>query len=118
MDFGQLKGNISSISHRPDLATSMPLFVDTAREKINRRFRLALVSFTTDTDTNAVLTECPLIYIYASLQALHEFINNGDNAIYYKSLWDDECSLQNISGGFASTDPLYIDTPPVITPEP
>jgi hypothetical protein len=89
--------------------------VEDARIKLNSRFGLTLAPFVADTDTNTVLTNFPLLYLYAALQALYEHLNNGDNAGYYKGLFDEQCSLQNITANSGATDPYY-SSPPVVIP--
>jgi hypothetical protein len=115
MTYGQLKARLVSVSHRTDLTASLPDFVEDARIKLNSRFGLTLAPFVADTDTNTVLTNFPLLYLYASLQALYEHLNNGDNAGYYKGLFDEQCSLQNITANSGATDPYY-SSPPVVIP--
>lgn len=116
MTFGELKTRLAAIAHRSDLAAQLPNFVNDAREKINRRFGMALVAFVADTDTNEVLTNWPQLYLYAALQSLYEYLNNGDNAVYYGELWKTEAASQNINAASTSTD-KYASQPPVIVPE-
>jgi hypothetical protein len=113
MTYGQLKTRLAAVSHRTDLTASLPDFVEDARIKLNGRFGLTLAPFTADTDTNTVLTNFPLLYLYAALQSLYEHLNNGDNAGYYKGLFDEQCSMQNVTANSGATDPYYA-SPPVI----
>ena len=115
MNYGQLKQRLSATAHRTDLALSLPFFVEDARLKINARYGIKLAAFVNDSDTNGVLTNNTLLYLYASLQSLYEFLNDGDNARYYSGLWDIEAANQNINAASSDTDP-YTAAPPVIVP--
>jgi hypothetical protein len=116
MTYKELQNRLASISHRADLTASLPDFINDARERINRRFGLSLAPFVNDDDTNAVLTDFPLLYLYPALQSLYEHLNNGDNAVYYENRWNTEIASQNINALSASTD-KYSTAPPVIVPE-
>ena len=115
MNYTELEARLAGIAHRTDLTTTIPLFVADATERINRRFGLQLVSPVADTDTNDVLTNFPLLYIYAAAQSMFEYLNNGDNAIYYNGLWEVETNRQNISNPNTVTDQYTADNPPVIS---
>lgn len=117
MTYSELKSRLAQISHRNDLEPQMASFVDMAKERINRRFGLSLATLSGDADTNEVLSLWPILYLYASLQALYEFLNNGDNATYYKDLWEQEADRQNITGASTATDPLWGAQPPFIKPQ-
>jgi hypothetical protein len=114
MIYSELKTRLAQIGHRSDLSSQMANFTQDATEKINRRFGLALAPLVLDTDTNEVLTNWPLLYLYAALQSLFEFTNNGDNATYFSGLWNLEADRQNITGGSSATD-SWNSEPPAIT---
>jgi hypothetical protein len=115
MTYLELKNRIAGILHRSDLATQLPLFIEDARERINRRFGLTLVPLTQDTETNAVLTDFPLLYVYAACQSGFEYLNNGDNAVYMADSWQRECAGQNITNPYTAAD-NYTEAPYIKTP--
>jgi len=115
MNYLELKQRIAGILHRSDLATQLPLFIEDARERINRRFGLELVALSGDTDTNDVLTNFPLLYVYAACQSAYEYLNNGNNAVYMSDSWEKECDRQNVTNGGTATD-NYPDGPYIKTP--
>jgi hypothetical protein len=114
MDNLQLQQRLAGLAHRSDLTNQLPLFIEDARERINRRFALQLVPLNSDTDTNDVLSNYPLLYVYASAQSMYEYLNNGDNAMYYDNLWERECDRQNVLNPYTVTDHYTLTNPPVI----
>ena len=117
MDYTSLTANLAQIAHRSDLTAQMPGFVAAATEKINRRFNLVLVSPAAGTDTNDVLTQFPLLYVYAALVSLYEFLDNTGSAQYYAAQFNDQADLQNITQVDTVTDPWTVDgVPPAIIP--
>jgi len=92
----------------------MANFVEDARLKLNRRFGLTLVPLVADTDTNPVLTEFPLLYLYAAVQSGFEYLNNGNNAQYIFDKWEIECDRQNILNPYSVTDHYTADAPPAM----
>jgi hypothetical protein len=118
MNFSELKTRVLQISHRGDLAAQVVNFAADATERISRRFNVTLTPLVADADTNEVLTSFPLLYIYATLQALFEYTNNGDNAGYYSSAWETECDRQNVLHPGTCLDPYSATNPLVITQEP
>ena len=118
MNYTELEARLAGIAHRTDLTTTIPLFVADANERINRRFGLTLVSPDTTNPTNDVLTNFPLLYIYAAAQSMFEYLNNGQNAQYYNGLWELECDRQNVLNPYTVTDHYTADNPPYIkTPQ-
>jgi hypothetical protein len=112
MTYLELKNRIAQTTHRTDLTLQMDSFSDDATDKIRSRFSMAATALPylrNDTDTNVILTEFPLLYVYASLKAAFEHLNNGDNAIYMRDMWEEEVSKQNITAKSVSggTDPYY-----------
>lgn len=108
MNYLELKNRLTAISHRPDLASELPYFISDCNNRLNVRFSMANPELTADTDTNEILTSFPQLYITGSLQALYEFLNNGDNAIYYNQRFNEECDRANTSGySTSATDPSY-----------
>lgn len=106
MDFTGLSAEVLGISHRSDLADQVDNFALHATERINRRLGLSLTSPASGTDTNDILTNWPLLYIYATLAALYEFINEGDNVRYYNGRFVEEIDAQNITSTAATTTPV------------
>ena len=116
MNYGQLKARIASTMHRSELLTTqVPNFVADATVRINNRLGLGLAPLVADDDTNPVLTDSYLLYLYAGLQAGYEFLNNGDNAEYYGRRFEATADIVNVTGNDASTDPyLAAGVPPFI----
>lgn len=109
MNYGELKARLKSLSHRKDLDTQLPYFIDDARIRLNFRLGLDLAPFINDADTNATLDLNPLLYLYAAMQALLEHILEFESAEYFHTVW-----LREVEGYYttrAGTEPL------VITPE-
>ena len=113
MIFSDLSTRIAAILHRTDLAPQMVNFAADATDKINTRFTLSLTAPVAPADTNTVLTDSPLLYLYASLESAYEFLNNGENAVYYADKFAALAAEQNITGGKSSTDPYLIDPPQI-----
>jgi hypothetical protein len=101
-----LQAEVLGISHRPDLAAQVDNFAAHATERINRRLGLSLVSPVDPGDTNDILTSWPLLYIYATLAALYEFTNEGDNVRHYNERFMLEIDGQNITSTAATTTPV------------
>ena len=114
MNNQQLKQRLAGISHRSDLTNQLPLFVQDATERINRRFNLTLPELVSDLDTNAVLTQFPLLYVYSASSSMFEYLNNGENAMYYDNKWEVECDRQNVLSPYTATDAYTEDNPPYI----
>jgi hypothetical protein len=106
MDFTGLSAEVLSISHRSDLAAQVDNFALHATERINRRLGLDLVSPASGTDTNDILTNWPLLYIYGTLVALYEYINEGDNVRHYRQAFMQEIDGQNITSTAATETPV------------
>jgi len=113
----QLQQRLAGIAHRSDLTSQLPLFVADATERINRRFGLELAPLVSDNDTNPVLTSFPLLYEYSAAQSMFEYLNNGQNAIYYSDRWERECDRQNVLNPYTATDKYTATNPPVILNE-
>jgi hypothetical protein len=109
MNYAELQAKIIDQSHRKDMASRVPGFIDDARTRINYRLSLELVPLAADTDTNDVLTSNPLLYFYPAMQALYEFIFEFETANYFMNLWQQEVAEYYVNR--AGTEPL------VITPE-
>lgn len=114
MDNLQLKQRLAGISHRSDLTNQLPLFVQDATERINRRFNLTLPNLVSDQDTNDVLTQFPLLYVYSASSSMFEYLNNGENAMYYDNKWEVECDRQNVLSPYTATDKYTATNPPVV----
>ena len=102
---------LAQTAHRNDLSAQMPNFMNDATERINRRLTLALTLDTTQPDsTNSVLTDQPMLYYYAGLQSLYEFVNEGDNAMTANERYEDEISRYNVTSTAIHT-PIIMGIP-------
>ncbi len=110
MTVAELKTLLAQILHRADLTAQMGNFINASNTRINTRFNVALV-VPIDTDP---LPANPMLYQYAALQAAYEYLNNGDNAVYYGQAFLDECDR---AGMVVSGTPLdqFGSEPPTIT---
>lgn len=116
MNYGELRARIAKTLHRTDLDTVIPEFVADAQDAIGRRFGIVLAPLVDDADTDAVLTESPLLYIYFSMHAGCLFLRDADGAAMWLQAFDLQASREVITSGRPSTDP-YTDTdglPPTI----
>jgi len=109
MNYEQLQAKMVALSHRKDMATRVPDFIEDARVILQYRLSLALAPFTAPDDTNEILTENYLLYFYPAMKALYEFIIELDTASYYEQLYQGQVAEYYIKR--AGTTPL------VITPE-
>lgn len=92
MNYKQLQDRMISLSHRKDMATLVPQFIDDARGILNYRLGLALVPFVNDDDTNEILTENWLLYFYPAMKALYEWIIELETASYYEQQYQNQVS--------------------------
>ena len=106
MIFSELRAEVVQVAKRGDRSQYVVDYAAHATEQINRRLGLALVSPVADDDTNEILADWPLLYIYACLAALYEDINEGDNVRYYNGRFTEEIDLQNITSPAASATPV------------
>lgn len=113
MNYGELKAKIKDQSHRKDLDARIPSFVDDARNRLNYRLTLELVPLSADTDTDAILTDNPLLYFYAAMQALYEFIFEYETASYFNGRFIEQCDMHYVTA--PGTEPIAI-TPEEPTP--
>lgn len=113
MNYAELKAKIIDQSHRKDMATRVPGFIDDARVIINYRLSLDLQPFAADDDTNEVLDTNHLIYFYAAMKALYEFILEFETANYFDMLYQGQAAEYYVNR--AGTEPLTI-TPEVPAP--
>jgi len=88
MTFDQLQTKIIAKAHRKDLSAQCPGFIEDARIHINGRLTLNLAPLVNPTDTNEVLTAQPLLYFYAGLQSLYEWIEEYETATYFNGLFN------------------------------
>lgn len=114
MTYKELQDKMIAQSHRKDMAGLVPRFInEDARTRLNMRLGLALVPFTADADTNDILDAWPLLYFYAGMVALYNFIIEMETADYFESLYRAEVDSYYITR--AGTEPLTI-TPEVPAP--
>ena len=117
MDYGQLKARIASDLHRTDLGAQIPDFIESARIMINSRFDTSLAAFTSDSDTNDVLTQVPELYIYAALCEGYTWLHNGDAMATYLQKWEMLADRQNITNPSGPLNP-YTQAPVIQQWEP
>lgn len=113
MNYAELQAKIIAQSHRKDMATRVPGFIDDARTMLNYRLSLELAPFTADTDTNDILDENPLLYFYPAMKALYEFIFEFETANYFDGQYQQQVSAYYTTR--AGTEPLSI-TPEIPAP--
>lgn len=106
MTFDELYAKIADKCHRTDMTVRIPRFVDDARTMINLRLGLVLVPPLLPTDTDEVLTDFPLLYFYAALAELYEFIEEYETGNYYVGKWNNEVDRYYITR--EGTTPLVI----------
>ena len=107
MNLGELSTRVAQITHRSDLAPQATNFADDATKKINRRLGLELEPLVDPTDTNEILTNYPLLYLYAALVSAFEYIHEGDAARMYNDRWLEEIDYQYITAP-GTTEPIYM----------
>jgi len=107
MNYQELQAQIAQRLRRSDLSSRIPMFVQDATERINRRLNLQLVNLSAPDDTNEILTSYPLLYIYAALQSGYEQLNDGTNAVYFADRWELECDRQYVTQSI--DDPLVME---------
>lgn len=96
MNYGELKAKLVDYSHRDDLGAQMFRIVDTAKQRINTRFGLALGAMQIDTDTNTVLANQDDLYFYGAMRELSLYIKDMEEAVQFDQLFDKECARMNI----------------------
>lgn len=109
MTYAELQTRMIDQSHRKDMTTRAPQFIEDARNAINYRLSLALPALVNPDDTNEVLTANYLIYFYRAMQSLFEFIVEFETAQIYEALYQAQV------GAYYTTAPGT--TPLTITPE-
>jgi hypothetical protein len=113
MNYSELTARMASLLHRSDLTASMVDFVGDATAKVNARWGLQLAPLVLPDDTNEVLTDSPLVYLYWAMESAYLHLNDGDNATTYGDLATTMASQQNITAAKTSTDPyLAAGEPP------
>jgi hypothetical protein len=102
MTLQDLKDRIAAILHRSDLTTQMDDFIGDAQQKIERRFGITLASI------DPIPTGTETLFLLSSLQSAYEYLNNGDNAVYYHERFELEADRQNVLNPGTVTDPYVI----------
>lgn len=97
MNYGELKAQIESWSHRTDLEEKIPEFIQNAGQRIGRRFGVMPFPMVLDTDTNSVLDVHSDLYLYASLREMMIFTENAPAAQAYETLYQAEVKQMNIN---------------------
>lgn len=113
MTFTELCDKIERTSHRKDLGSQIPLFVNDARVMLNWRLGLNMPQLAAGTDTNEILQGNWLLFFYPSMKALYEYIVEIDTAAYYDQLYQGQVSAYYTTRD--GTEPLTI-TPEGPTP--
>jgi hypothetical protein len=98
MTLDELKTRISEIIHRTDLQVKTQNFIYDAQNKIERRFGITFESI------DPIPDKTELLFLYASLVSAYEYLNNGDNAIYYSERFELEADRQNVLAPSSITD--------------
>lgn len=106
MTYKELQDRMIAQSHRKDMATRIPGFIDDARGMLNYRLSLELAPFVNDDDTNDILTDNWLLYYYAAMRMLYEFIYEFETAMYFDQQYQYEMSNYYINR--KGQDPLAI----------
>ena len=119
MNYGELKSLVADWGHRSDLSSRMDTFKQNVEERICERFGYAVTpSLVNDLDTNVVLTDNQLLYIYGMLEELSVYVTDAASAQSYRLKWDDTANRVNLtSGGWVggNTQPPKIQ--PWVDPE-
>lgn len=106
MTFSELYAKIADKCHRKDMTARIPGFVDDARVMLNMRLGLVLVPPADPADTDEILTDWPLLYYYAALAELYEFVEEYETGSYFGAKWEREVDRYYITR--AGTEPLVI----------
>lgn len=109
MTFADLYEKMADKSHRTDMAARIPKFVDDARTMLNLRLGLTLAPPADPDDTDEILSEWPLLYYYAAMGELYEFVEEYETGSYFAAKWEREIDRFYVTR--LGTVPL------VITPE-
>lgn len=111
--YNALAGRIPAITHRDDLTAQMQSFIDAGNERINMRLGLDNPTPNSVDPDSAVLTDYFNMFLYASIIAAYEFINELDMALYYTQLFNGEIDKYFITSVEAvPVEPLYMGMPP------
>jgi hypothetical protein len=105
MTLQDLKDRIAAILHRSDLTSQMDNFVSDAQLKIERRFGIRFASI------DPIPDQTEMLFLYAALQSAYEYLNNGDNAVYYQDRFELESDRQNVLNPGTETDNYAAETP-------
>lgn len=106
MTFQELYDKIADKVHRKDMTDRIPKFVDDARTMLNLRLGLVLEPPADPDDTSEFLTDWPLLYYYAALGELYEFIEEYETGSYFAGKWEREVDRYYITR--LGTEPLVI----------
>ena len=89
MNYGEIKAAITNRSHRTDLASHLPEFIELAEAEINRRTESAF-SLTGGADTvhNALSDDSPDVYIFGGLMQLAIWTNDDNGIQKYTALFE------------------------------
>ena len=95
--YSQLAEQVQRIVHRDDLATRMPGFVQQANEMLQVRLSLELDAPSPTNPTNDLLDRQYNLYLYSTLMASYEFINELDMTDHYQKRWLEEVDYYYIT---------------------
>jgi len=112
MNYKQLKEAIVSWTHRSDLNGDISTFVANTTVRLNDRFGVSLGPLIADDDTNVLLEEHAVLYLYGSLREQAIWSHNLVASQAYEALYQQAVSDMNIN----VTDEDWYVGPPAMEP--
>lgn len=106
MNYQELQAKMVDLSHRKDMGTRIPGFIEDARDRLQLRLGLTLTPFVEPTDTNEILEQNWLLYFYPAMKSLYEFIIEMETALYYERMYEGQVDQYFITR--QGTTPLTI----------
>ena len=89
MNYGEIKTAIINRSHRADLTSHVPEFIELAEAEVNRRTESSFaLTVGADTVHNELSDEAPDVYIFGGLMQLAIWTNDNDNLQKYTALFE------------------------------
>lgn len=97
MNNGQLKQRLRDISARQDLENHLQGFINQTTDKLNHRFCRDYSDFSADTDSNAILSTNPNLYIWGAMVELSVFVRDWEDHAQFQQKYLDEVRNMNIN---------------------
>jgi len=99
MNYGELKQQVADWAHRSDASylAQMDNFKDAVEERLRERTGYQVVRLILNSDTNDVLTNNQLVYIYGMLEEGALYTQDGESAATYREKWNDTVNRLNIT---------------------